>query len=81
MAATIEPAPTADRSGPPSGLEQVQLGSAMADLSVFFKRCPDRLAGTSAYSANPSTVALIAGTSGVTPLTAPQGGDEIWVKY
>ncbi len=63
------------------GWNKYKLTGAMTDLSVFFKDAQIVWQGTSAYSANPSTVALIAGTSGVTPLTALKAGDEIWVKY
>lgn len=79
---TIEPAP-----GLPivparlPGWNKYTLGSAMADLGGFFKDAQIVWQGTAAYSANPSTVALIANTPGVTPLTALKSGDEIWVKY
>lgn len=37
--------------------------------------------GAAAYSANPTTKALIEGEEGVTTLTSIDAGDEIWVKY
>jgi hypothetical protein len=37
--------------------------------------------GSATYSINPNTAALIAGTSGATPLIALKSGDAICVKY
>jgi periplasmic copper chaperone A len=54
---------------------------AMSDLSVFFADALIVWKGAAAYSANPTTVGLIAATAGVTPLTSLAANDEIWVKY
>lgn len=54
---------------------------AAVDLGVYF---PDALIvwkGTAAYSVNPSTAALIAATTGVTPLAAVAPNDQLWVRY
>lgn len=79
---TIEPAP--GLSIVPArlpGWNKYTVGVVMQDLGVFFKDAQIVWQGTAAYSANPSTVALIANTPGVTPLAALKPGDEIWVKY
>jgi uncharacterized protein YcnI len=55
--------------------------SAMSDLSVYFGDALIVWKSTAAYSASPTTVELIAGTPGVTPLTSLAANDEIWVKY
>jgi len=53
-----------------------------ADFGAYFGDALIVWKGTAAFSANPNTVAQIASTSGVTPLTADlAAGDEIWVRY
>lgn len=55
--------------------------TTMADMGQFFGDAQIVWKGTAAFSANTFTTALIAMTTGVTPLTALAAGDEIWVKY
>ena len=50
------------------------LASVFADAQIVWK-------GTAAYSADATTTALIAATSGVTALTSLAANDEVWVKY
>ena len=53
-----------------------------ANVPMFFADALIAWRGTAAYSSNPNTAAMIAATSGVTPLTGDlQAGDEIWVRY
>ncbi len=55
---------------------------AAADMGLFFGDAQIVWKGTSAFSSNAFTTALIAMTSGATPLTTGlAAGDEIWVKY
>jgi uncharacterized protein YcnI len=55
---------------------------AAADLPAFFGDALIVWRGTAAYSANAATMALIAGTAGVTPLASDlAAGDELWVRY
>jgi periplasmic copper chaperone A len=63
------------------GWNKYVVPQAMSDLSVFFGEALITWKGASAYSANPNTAQLIAGTPGVTPLGALSANDEIWVKY
>lgn len=63
------------------GWNTYKVPSAMADLSVFFQDAQIVWKGAAAYSANPSTAALIMNTPGATALTGLSAGDEIWVKY
>jgi hypothetical protein len=58
----------------PSAIANSELGSFFAGAQVVWK-------GAAAYSANPSTVAQIKATAGVTELTALAAGDEVWVKF
>jgi len=51
------------------------------DMGLFFGDAQIVWKGTSAFSANSFTTALIAMTTGVTPLATLAAGDEIWVKY
>jgi uncharacterized protein YcnI len=52
-----------------------KLGTYFGDAQIVWK-------GTSAYSSNTSTVAMIASTAGVTALAADLvAGDEVWVRY
>ena len=79
---TVEPAP-ALRILPARfpGWNKYTLASAVSDLKSFFSDAEIVWAGSKAYSINPFTTELIAGTSGVSALTALSAGDEIWVKY
>ncbi len=63
------------------GWNKFTVGTAIADLSVFFKDALIVWKASAAYSANPNTKTQIMGTAGVTELTAIAAGDEIWVKY
>ena len=55
---------------------------AAADLPTYFGDALIVWRGTSAYSSNSNTLALIQGTPGVTELASDLvAGDEIWVKY
>jgi periplasmic copper chaperone A len=79
---TVEPAP-ALRILPARfpGWNKYTLGSSVDDLKGFFSDAEIVWAGNKAYSINPTTTELIAGTSGVSALTSISAGDEIWVKY
>lgn len=50
------------------------LKAAFADAQIVWK-------GTAAFSANPTTAALIAATPGASSLSALAAGDVVWVKY
>ena len=50
-------------------------------LAPFFADAQIVWKGAAAYSANPTTVELIAATPGVTPLPALAANDTVWVKY
>jgi periplasmic copper chaperone A len=63
------------------GWNKYVVTQAMSDLSVFFGDALIVWKGAAAYSANPTTVELIAGTAGVTPLASLASNDEIWVRY
>ncbi|WP_224361458.1 DUF1775 domain-containing protein [Hyalangium versicolor] len=63
------------------GWNKFTVPAAIPDLSAYFSDAQIVWKGTSAYSSNPSTTELAGTTSGVTPLTALQANDEIWVKY
>jgi periplasmic copper chaperone A len=63
------------------GWNKFTLGSAVDDLKGFFGDAEIVWSGNKAYSINPTTTELIAGTSGVSALTSLSSGDEIWVKY
>lgn len=51
------------------------------NLSLFFSDAQIVWKGTQAFSANATTTELIAGTTGVSALTALAAGDQVWVKY
>ncbi|HEX6765886.1 MAG TPA: hypothetical protein VF103_10425, partial [Polyangiaceae bacterium] len=53
----------------------------VADLAAFFPDAEIVWSGNAAFSVNPTTTELIAGTEGVTALETLGQGDEIWVKY
>ena len=80
--ADIEPAP-ALRVVPPRfpGWINFTLTQTIDDLSVFFADAQIVWRGDSAYSVNPTTIDLIAGTDGTTLLETLSAGHEIWVKY
>lgn len=51
------------------------------DLSTFFSDAAIVWKGAAAFSTNPTTAELIAGTPGVTALSALSAGDVVWVRY
>ncbi len=63
------------------GWNKVTVPLAITELSGYFGDALIVWKGSSAYSPNPNTVALIATTPGVTPLSAVAANDEVWVKY
>lgn len=63
------------------GWNKFVVGTAIHELSAFFSDALIVWRDSAAYSVNPATADLIAATSGVTPLTSVDSGDEIWVKY
>lgn len=69
-----------------AGWNKVVIGAgktvAAADIPTYFADALIVWRGTSAYSANPNTMAMINNTTGVTALAADLvAGDEIWVRY
>lgn len=64
-----------------AGWNKFTVPEAVNDLSVYFSGAQIVWKGAAAYSANPTTAALIASTPDVTPLSALAANDEIWVKY
>jgi uncharacterized protein YcnI len=67
-----------------AGWNHVTLTSAItaADLPTYFGDALIVWRGTAAFSANPNTVTLIHGTTGVTELASDlAAGDELWVRY
>jgi uncharacterized protein YcnI len=67
-----------------TGWHKITLTTAVAagDMGLYFGDAQIVWKGTSAFSSNAFTIALIAMTTGVTPLTTGlASGDEIWVKY
>jgi uncharacterized protein YcnI len=59
----------------PRALPQDEVATYLGDALIVWR-------GSEAYSSNPNTASLIAGTAGVTALTGGlRAGDEIWVKY
>lgn len=60
----------------------VPVAIAKADLPTYFGDALIVWKGTSAFSSNANTRAMILGTTGVTELDADLAvGDEVWVKY
>lgn len=51
------------------------------DVSQYFADAQIVWKDEAAYSPNPATTELIAGTEGVSSLGSLEAGDEIWVKY
>lgn len=79
---TVEPAPTLyvlPARFP--GWNKFTVGTAVDDLKGFFADAQIVWSGSKAYSINPATTELIAGTSGTSPLTSIAEGERIWVKY
>lgn len=64
-----------------AGWNKFTLPVDVPDLDLFFSDARIVWKGEAAYSANPSTAELIAGTPAVTALTELSANDEIWVKY
>lgn len=63
------------------GWNKFTVGTAVDDLKGFFADAQIVWSGNKAYSVNPTTSELIAGTSGASALTALAEGEQIWVKY
>lgn len=63
------------------GWNKLTMPVAVENLGVFFSDAQIVWRGNAAYSASSTTTELIAGTAGVTSLSALAAGDEIWVKY
>ncbi|HXU02697.1 MAG TPA: DUF1775 domain-containing protein [Polyangia bacterium] len=63
------------------GWNKYTVVQAVPDVSAIFGDAQIVWKGVAAYSANPTTAALIGTTPGVTALTALAASDEIWVKY
>jgi uncharacterized protein YcnI len=63
------------------GWNKFTVGTAVDDLKGFFGDAQVVWSGNKAFSVNPATTELIAGTSGVSALTALADGEQIWVKY
>jgi uncharacterized protein YcnI len=79
---TIEPAPTLYvLPGRFPGWNKFTVGSAVDDLKGFFADAQIVWSGNRAFSVNPTTTELIAGTSGTSALTSLGQGELIWVKY
>jgi len=79
---TVEPAPTLyllPARFP--GWNKFTVNTAVDDLKGFFADAQIVWSGSKAYSINPATTELIAGTSGTSALTSIADGEQIWVKY
>jgi uncharacterized protein YcnI len=77
-----EPAPALTLVPPRlPGWNSYTVPADLADLSLFFRDALIVWKGAAAFSANPSTTALIGTTSGVSALTSLKAGDAIRVKY
>jgi uncharacterized protein YcnI len=63
------------------GWNKFTVSKAITDLSSFFSDALIVWKEEAAYSPNPATAELIAGTRGVSDLTRLDADDEIWVKY
>lgn len=63
------------------GWNKLTVPVAVSDLSAYFDDAQIVWRGNAAFSANPATVELIKGTTGVEELSALAAGDEVWVKY
>ncbi|HYQ01554.1 MAG TPA: YcnI family protein [Polyangiaceae bacterium] len=78
----IEPAPTLYVLPPRfPGWNKFTVNTAVDDLKGFFGDAQIVWSGSKAYSINPATTELIAGTSGSSALTALVEGEQIWVRY
>jgi len=79
---SVEPAP-ALRVVPARfpGWNKFTLPNAIGDLAPYFNDAQIVWLGSAAYSSSPTTTELIAGTKGVSALSALDAGDQIWVKY
>jgi len=77
-----EPAPAAPvLPARKPGWNQFTVAKSVADLNDFFGDALIVWKGEAAFSANPTTAALVESTAGVGTLTSLAAGDEIWVKY
>ncbi len=63
------------------GWNKLEVSEDISDLAVYFADAQIVWKGDAAYSPNPTTVALIEETEGVTLLDSLRAGDEIWVRY
>jgi hypothetical protein len=63
------------------GWNKLTVPVAVTDLSLYFSNAQIVWRGNQAFSANPTTAQLIAGTAGVAALSELAPNDEIWVKY
>jgi len=79
---SVEPAP-ALRVVPARfpGWNKFTVPNALAELAPYFGDAQVVWRGSAAYSSSPTTTELIAGTKGVSALSALDAGDQIWVKY
>jgi hypothetical protein len=64
-----------------TGWNKYTVPVALPDVAPFFRDAQIVWAGTSAYSANTTTMDLIKKEPGTTVLSALPAGAEIWVKY
>jgi periplasmic copper chaperone A len=79
---TDEPAPALAILPPRRpGWNKYVVPQAVPEVAALFGDAQIVWKGTAAYSANPTTAALIGTTPGVTALSALAANDEIWVKY
>lgn len=63
------------------GWNKFTVGAKVEDLAAFFGDAQIVWAGDAAFSANPTTMALIAAEDDVTELSVIEAGTEVWVKY
>lgn len=64
-----------------AGWNKYTVPAAIDDLASYFSDAQIVWAGNAAYSANPTTMELIAGEDDVDVLTTIPAATEIWVKY
>ncbi len=63
------------------GWNKFKIPTAVTDLAPLFGDALIVWRGNAAFSTNPNTAAMIQSTPDVTPLTALNANDEVWVKY
>lgn len=64
-----------------AGWNKYTVSGSIDDLEAYFGDAQIVWAGNAAYSANPTTMALIEAEANVEPLATIEAGTEIWVKY